>query len=114
MTDGGQDGSWREDFVTYRTVLTRGKTGGRTGGCYRRVGDLGMSEGGHSRLRYENGIALGAIYTQGKTCLGAGRGYGIYGHLSVTESVNVSIHVGRSAVADVGGIAVFGTGGRSG
>ena len=83
MGDDGVNTLLHKDFVTYRAMLTLGKTCLGAGGSYRHVGHLGVTCGVNSLLSNNNKLAYRAMLTLGKTALGAGGGYRLVDHLGV-------------------------------
>ena len=77
-----------ESFVTYRTMLTGGKTGCSTGRCYCLVDYLGVTECCYGFLRNESFVTYGTVLTGGKTGCGTGRSYCGIVYLGMSGSRN--------------------------
>ena len=77
-----------KNLVTYRTMLTFGKTGFGTGRSLRFVDHFGVSELFDRLLRYKNHITYRAMLTFGKSGCGTGRSLRFVDHFGVAESID--------------------------
>ena len=77
-----------ENLVTYRAVLTFGKSCGGASRCNRFVAHLGVTKSSNGILCYENLITYRAVLTLGKSCGGASRSNRFVDHLGMTKNSN--------------------------
>ena len=105
------------DGVTYRALLTLGKTCFGTGRCYGIESFLGVAVCRNGFLRYGNGVTYRTLLTLGKTCFGTGRRYGVESFLCVAVCRNGFLRYGNGVTYGAlltRGKTCFGTGGRYG
>ena len=77
-----------DNCITYRAMLTLGKSRCGTSGFDGIVDDLGMSLCGNSLLSHKNSITYRTTLTLGQACFGTSRRNGVINDLSVTVSGN--------------------------
>ena len=77
-----------KNLVTYRTMLTFGKSGFGTGRSLRFVDLFGVSELFDRLLRYKNLVTYRAMLTFGKTGFGTSRSLRFVDHFGVAESID--------------------------
>ena len=102
VAKSGNNFLFNNNSITYRTMLTFGKTGCSTGRCYCRINNLGVAESGNNFLFNNNSITYRTMLTLGKTGCGTCGSYCRINNLGVAGRLDNSAADGTGLCGGTG------------